>query len=307
MTLFGRKHTGLHALLHRPRPSAWEQFLAEPCIFLARKLYTWRRIVPAQPLVDPVSIVCISDTHNSQPKLPAGDILIHAGDLTQSGSFQELQAAISWLRAQLHPVKIVVAGNHDLLLEPSKDNGGATDKAAAERKAIDWGDIVYLENAETTVTCANGRRLRIYGSPRTPRHGNWAFQYPRDQDVWMGTIPDGVDVLVTHGPPRGHLDLLRLGCVHLLRELWRARPKLHVFGHIHGGAGTEWLQFDGLQDAYERTLIAGGGLWNLMCTAREFLLAAFRPAVEARCLLVNPAMVGGLRDDELRQPIRVVI
>ncbi len=108
MPLFANEqHTGLHALLHRPRPSNWEQFLAHPCIFLARKLYTWRQTSPAQPLTNPVSVVCVSDTHNSQPKLPDGDILIHAGDLTQSGSLQELQATVGWLRAQPHPVKIV--------------------------------------------------------------------------------------------------------------------------------------------------------------------------------------------------------
>ena len=183
MSIFGKQQNSLDALLHRPRPSLWEQFLERPCIFLARKLYTWRQPIYAQPLVDPVSVVCISDTHNSQPTLPAGDILIHAGDLTQSGSLHELQATINWLLAQPHPIKIVVAGNHDLLLDPncdSQNKGTANTHAAAQRGAIDWGDIIYLQDAGTTVTCAaNGRRLRVYGSPRSPRHGIWAFQYPR--------------------------------------------------------------------------------------------------------------------------------
>ncbi|SPQ27448.1 cc3b843d-3db8-42c1-82e1-65eff0d88a0f [Thermothielavioides terrestris] len=308
MPLFGRKRTGLEALLHRPRPSIWEQFLAQPCVFLARALYTWRPPLPAQPVVDPVSVVCVSDTHNSQPALPDGDVLIHAGDLTQSGTARELREAVAWLRAQPHPVKIVVAGNHDLLLDPGQDNERrGAGNAVSERQAIDWGDIIYLENASTTVTCPNGRRLRVYGSPYSARHGNWAFQYPRGDDVWAGTVPRDVDVLVTHGPPRAHLDLLRLGCVHLLRELWRVRPRLHVFGHVHEGAGTEWLRFDALQEAYERTVIAGGGIWNLLRTLNEFLRALFRTEVEAKCLLVNAAIVGGLRDNERRRPIKVVI
>lgn len=295
----------LSDLLNRPRPGFWEQFLAQPCIFLARKLYTWPQIIPAKPFRNPVSIICISDTHNSQPNLPDGDILVHAGDLTQSGSLKELQATLSWLRAQPHTTKIVIAGNHDLLLDMTRDK--ASSEAAAERTQIDWGDITYLENEETTVICANGRRLRIYGSPYSPRHGNWAFQYPRDEDVWAGTVPDGIDVLVTHGPPRGHLDLLNLGCIYLLRELWRVRPRLHVFGHVHEGVGTEWALFDGFQDLYERTVIAGGGLWNLLGTVGEFLRASLRPSVEAKCLLVNASIVGGLRDRERRQPIKVVI
>lgn len=312
--IFATRQSGLDALLHRPRPGLWQQFLAQPCIFLACQLYTWRRVkaIPAEPLADPVSVVCVSDTHNSQPALPHGDVLIHAGDLTQSGTLRELQAAVAWLRAQPHPVKIVVAGNHDLLLDDAAGDarrraGQENAAAPAARAAIDWGDIVYLENAAATVTCPNGRRLHVYGSPLSPRHGNWAFQYPRGEDVWAGTVPEGVDVLVTHGPPRAHLDLQRLGCVHLLRELWRVRPRLHVFGHVHEGAGTEWLYFDGLQAAYERTVVDGGGLWNLMRAVKEFVVMLFRPTAEAKCQLVNPSIVGGLRDDERRRPIKVVL
>ncbi|KAJ5417117.1 uncharacterized protein N7487_000667 [Penicillium crustosum] len=248
--------SSLSDLLNPQPPSAWEQFSAQPCIFLARKLYTWHQIIPAKPLTNPITIVCVSDTHNSQPSLPDGDILIHSGDLTQSGSLKELQATLAWLRAQPHPTKIVVAGNHDMLLDIARDN---SDQAIAERAQIDWGEIIYLENQETTVSCANGRQLKIYGSPLTARYGNWAFQYPRDEDVWTGSVPDGVDVLITHGPPRGHLDLLNMGCAHLLRELWRVKPKLHVFGHVHAGAGTEWILFDVLEEAYERTIVARGG------------------------------------------------
>ncbi|KAL2200450.1 Metallo-dependent phosphatase-like protein [Corynascus similis CBS 632.67] len=309
MPLFIRRQTGLDALLSRPRPGLWEQFLARPCIFLARKLYTLRRIVPAQPLVGAVSVICVSDTHNSLPVLPDGDVLIHAGDLTQSGSLRELQEAVDWLRTQPHPIKIVVAGNHDLLLDANYDGqrGTGREDAASERNMIDWGGVIYLENASTTVTCANGRQVLIYGSPLSVRLGNWAFQYPRSVDVWTGTIPDDVDVLITHGPPRAHLDLLQLGCTHLLRELWRVRPRLHVFGHVHEGAGTEWLQFDELQDALERTVLAGGGLWNLLWMLKAFVRSLLRSPAEAKCLLVNAAVVGGLRDNERRRPVKVMI
>lgn len=34
--------------------------------------------------------VCISDTHNRPVKLPKGDVLIHAGDLTNQGSYSEV-------------------------------------------------------------------------------------------------------------------------------------------------------------------------------------------------------------------------
>lgn len=309
---FGKQSTSpLDALLSRPRPSAWRRFLNQPCIFLARKLYTWQPAIPAQPLTDPVSIVCVSDTHNCQPPLPAGDILIHAGDLTQSGSLRELETTVNWLRSQPHPTKIVIAGNHDLLLDanflPGIGQTTLNHPSAAGDEILNWGDIIYLQNTETTITCNNGRRLRIYGSPYSPRHGNWAFQYPRSEDVWGGKVPENIDILITHGPPRAHLDLLNLGCVHLLQELWRVRPRLHIFGHIHEGAGTEWLQFNTLQDAYECTVISGGRGLNLIQVMKEFVRGFFRPAAEAKCLLVNPAVVGGFRDDERRKPIEVII
>ena len=300
--------SGLEALLHRPRPSAWQLFLRQPCVYLARLLFSWHPVTPPQRTADAVSIVCISDTHNSQPQLPDGDVLIHAGDMTQSGTFKELEATLAWLRRQPHAVKIVVAGNHDLLLDA--DQRGQREEDERRHGALDWGDILYLENEETTVTCPNGRQLRVYGSPLSPRHGNWAFQYPRAHDVWTQQIPPihpGVDILITHAPPCGHLDR-QFGCVHLLRTLWRVRPRLHVFGHVHEGAGTEWVHFDALQAAYEQTVIDNGGLFNLGRVLFHFLQAYFWPAPAAtKCLLVNPAMVGGLRDDQVRHPVRVIL
>lgn len=60
--------------------------------------------------------VCISDTHNAFPgggfTLPKGDVLIHAGDLTNQGSFKELQQAVKWLGEAEFETKIVIAGEH---------------------------------------------------------------------------------------------------------------------------------------------------------------------------------------------------
>lgn len=68
--------------------------------------------------------------------------------------------AIAWRRAQHHQDKIVVAGNHDRLLDASQDHGTDT---LAERAQLDWGDIIYLENSEVESIC-NGRQLRVSGS-----------------------------------------------------------------------------------------------------------------------------------------------
>ena len=56
-------------------------------------------------------------------------------------------------------------------------------------------------------------------------------------------IPRGLDVLITHGPPYGILDQTtpaeeHLGCVELLEAVKAKKPRVHIFGHIHGGAGA---------------------------------------------------------------------
>ncbi|KAK8073244.1 hypothetical protein PG994_004143 [Apiospora phragmitis] len=308
----------LKSLLHRQPPSAWELFLRAPCLFLAEKLHSRHRR-EEEDEEDPVSVVCISDTHNNnQIPLPDADVLIHAGDLTQSGSLAELQAAVAWLRAQPHRHKIVIAGNHDVLLDP-----GLRDE---ERAQIDWGGIKYLcdSSAWITLTGRNGyNSFKVYGSPRSPRNGNWAFQYARLADgggAQSGTakIPDDTDILVTHCPPRAHLYLDKNpGCGDLLREVWRIRParspaqrpRLHVFGHVHEGHGHEWVPFDALQHAYEQMVAAGGGVWNLGKVAwASTIFLFFRSAPgEARCQMVNAAMVGGLRDEVRRRPVKVYI
>lgn len=58
--------------------------------------------------------VCISDTHNASPggsfKLPKGDVLIHAGDMTNQGSYSEVKKTVSWLEEADFEAKIVIAG-----------------------------------------------------------------------------------------------------------------------------------------------------------------------------------------------------
>jgi hypothetical protein len=50
-----------------------------------------------------------------------------------------------------------------------------------------------------------------------------------------------------------HRDL-SLGCPGLLGEIWRTKPKVHVFGHVHCGRGTEAVYWDDCQKAYEKVM-----------------------------------------------------
>lgn len=87
----------------RQNLTPWQQFWKSPLKYLSETLYIWRPVPrQAAPIKDPIRVVCISDTHNLQPDLPDGDVLLHAGDLTGNGFFQPLQAQLDWLNKQKH-------------------------------------------------------------------------------------------------------------------------------------------------------------------------------------------------------------
>ncbi|KAL2368345.1 hypothetical protein RJ035_006331 [Blastomyces gilchristii] len=73
-------------------------------------------------------------------------------------------------------------------------------------------------------------------SPITPSCGGWAFQY-HTRLGYTFEIDNGVDLVMTHGPPKGILDRTlsgaRAGSTHVFEAVSRARPRLHCFGHIH--------------------------------------------------------------------------
>ena len=104
-------------LLHGREPtSRWQRFRKSPLVFLAKELYAWRAaFYPDTNIKDPIRVVCISDTHDKQPQLPEGDLLLHAGDLTGNGSYEALQAQIEWLNTQPHTHKVVIAGKSKYL------------------------------------------------------------------------------------------------------------------------------------------------------------------------------------------------
>lgn len=62
-----------------------------------------------------MKIICIGDTHNKHKELivPIGDVIIHAGDFTESGTRRETLDFLRWFAELPHPHKILIAGNHD--------------------------------------------------------------------------------------------------------------------------------------------------------------------------------------------------
>ena len=177
----------------------------------------------------------ISDTHTYHGllKVPEDiDMVIHSGDATNPRdpyvSEQEMLNFISWFGSLPIKHKVFVAGNHDLCIERNLVT------------KIDFmkNGIVYLENDYTEV-----EGIKIWGSPFTPTFGQgWAFNKKRSalHDIWK-EIPDDVDIVVVHGPPKGILDLAyhQLNCIEfcgdeaLRKRMYLLKPKLCLFGHIH--------------------------------------------------------------------------
>lgn len=88
------------------------------------------------------------------------------------------------------------------------------------------------------------------------------------------------DVLVTHTPAKWHRDLpVGLGDEWLLREAWRVKPALHVFGHVHAGYGRQKVGWDEMQRVYEGLSARNPGglrdmldLWGWVEVVRMVLL-----------------------------------
>jgi predicted phosphohydrolase len=226
----------------------------------------------------------LSDTHGKarlpQPLLEdlCVDVVLHCGDLSECGELQDYRSTISLFASIPAPLKLVIAGNHDLTLDGkfwsknSSASGTDLQQQARElwtgKEAKDAG-IMFLEDGFHEFALKSGVKLRVYASSATPNNfgvQEWAFGYPSAEDRYnpQGTgvsygrctttpqteIADGleIDIMMTHGPPKYILDRTSgvgdsIGCSHLYRAVGRSRPKVHVFGHVHASYGAEMVKW----------------------------------------------------------------
>ncbi len=181
-----------------------------------------------------MKLTCISDTHNKlkETNPPAADVLIISGDITATGTIAE----ISKFNYELGMFKdrfkfiILIAGNHDFLFQ--KDPNLA--------KSLISNVTHYLQDEMVELD-----GIKFYGSPWQPYFYDWAFNLHRGEPIkakW-DLIPNGIDVLITHGPVAGILDVNdrgeSIGCKDLFDAVLRVNPKLHICGHNHSGYGIK--------------------------------------------------------------------
>jgi len=176
----------------------------------------------------------ISDTHTMHGwlQVPEVDMVIFSGDCSNPSNpylnEPEVRNFIEWYASLPIKYKIFVAGNHDTSIE----------KKLVTPADFTSNGIVYLENASTSI-----EGLNIWGTPVTPAFGyGWAWNRGRDKmDKLWKSIPNNTDVVVSHGPPKGVLDLSYnrandlefCGCSAMKKHMLRLQPKAVLFGHIH--------------------------------------------------------------------------
>ncbi|KAI1364489.1 ser/Thr protein phosphatase family protein [Xylaria arbuscula] len=208
------------------------------------------------------TILIISDSHGEGVETKPGhpvDVVIHCGDLTHGSTLREYRQTLQLLQELDAPLKLVIPGNHDFTLDPAAFRrivSEAPEGITREEVCETYGDdgearrlfeedtrIKFLEEGTYRFDLENGASLTVYASPFTlSKDGGMAFQY-HPANGHRFDITQGTDIVMTHGPPLGLLDRGgpggRLGCPDLFAAVARARPRMHCFGHVHGGWGAK--------------------------------------------------------------------
>lgn len=159
-----------------------------------------------------MKILHLSDTHGLHHRLadmPEADVIVHSGDISNSGTEEEVLDFLNWFIELPYPHKIFVTGNHDLCLWEAE---GIEDLP---------GNIYFLQDKGVEID-----GVKFFG-----------IAYNHSEAM----IPADTDVVVTHEPPVMILDQssgIHWGNAPLRNRIFEVRPKYHLFGHAHQDYGT---------------------------------------------------------------------
>lgn len=173
-----------------------------------------------------MKILHLSDTHGAHRRLsnlPEADVVVHSGDLCMVGEKREVLDFLNWFCDLPYKHKVFICGNHDECLYEANIDG------------LD-SNVHYLCNSGVEID-----GIRFYGVPMFIEDCVSA----RQSRNYAG-IPEDTDVLITHTPAYGILDLddgidgefINYGSEELLGHLSRVSPRAHLFGHIHRQHGV---------------------------------------------------------------------
>ena len=204
-----------------------------------------------------IKIAAISDMHGMLEGLdPRGcEICVIAGDFSEQTGFGRaaMKAQHDWIHDEFFEwtgrfpdtTFIVVAGNHDLCLDPAM-----TSRYVSDSWKIEWpSNVKYLCDSGVEVY-----GLKFYGTPWVPIiNYMWAFEAEHEKlKTVFSAIPENIDVLVTHSPPRlpGYLgdvslefgaDSDKFGSSELADAIFEKKPRRVFCGHIHSGSHNPFM------------------------------------------------------------------
>ena len=204
-----------------------------------------------------IKIAAISDMHGMLEGLDPREceICVIAGDFSEQTGFGRvaMKAQRDWIHDEFfrwtgrfpNMTFIVVAGNHDLCLDPAM-----TSRYFSENWKIEWpSNVKYLHDSGVEVS-----GLKFYGTPWVPIiNYMWAFEGERDElKKRFSAIPENIDVLITHSPPRltGYLgdvslefgaDSDKFGSSELADAIFEKKPRRVFCGHIHSGSHNPFM------------------------------------------------------------------
>ena len=190
-----------------------------------------------------MKVCCISDTHGKHNEIDFTDfqdcsVLVHAGDWTKGTKDQNTENIqfLEWLEDLDFEHKILICGNHELLVEKYPEHFQELLENVAP-------SVTYLMNSSVVID-----GIKFYGSPYSNEFCGWAFmEYDHDLQTIWNKIDLDTDVLVTHGPAYMAHDLVNnnwsrnpnQGSHSLqVRKTMLPQLKVHASGHIHEAYGT---------------------------------------------------------------------
>lgn len=192
----------------------------------------------------------LSDTHNQHEKFECsgGDILLHTGDCTSRGGLSEALKFLDWFSEQDYSHLVMIPGNHDWIFE---ENPELMKEEATKR------GIHLLNDSGVILKDMQGEyNIKVWGSPVQPWFHSWAFnrhieeknataRHPWIKPHW-DMVPEGTEILLTHGPAHLILDKVvrgdfNVGCPHLAKRIEELGIGMHVCGHIHEARGFEYI------------------------------------------------------------------
>lgn len=131
---------------------------------------------------------------------------------------------------------IFIAGNHDFHLS---NLDFMYTQFPKDKK------VTYLFHESCIYVSKSGKEYSIFGTPYCKLFGNWAFmEMDEILDRLYRSIPDNLDILLTHDQPFGYGDVIldedclwadgsHIGNKPLLKAVLGKQPKFMFTGHLH--------------------------------------------------------------------------